>query len=384
MLTGKASLVASVAYMICQVSIAQSVDTTRTVRTWEVHGYLKYLQTLTFNRDFSQLVTGNFIHNRLNIKWQPRSSWSAGVEVRTRIFLGEEVKANPAFEKQIRNPNEAVNMTLAWQPNQSMLLQSYLDRAWVEYQKKNWSVRAGRQRINWGLTTLWNANDIFNTYNFLDFDYEERPGRDGLKISYDIDGMSNVQVAAVAGDRPDRWVGAAKYFTNYRNYDLQFLAGVFEQTGTVGMGWSGSVGKAGLKGELQYFFSDQLNISLETDYVFQKGWYLNGALMYNSLGINKPVENWALSSFQLSPRNLMPTQWNIATTVSKEFNPILSATVSCLYAPATNLVIILPGLRYNMATNIDVDLVWQSFLAEEFGAFQSIVHRAFIRAKWSF
>lgn len=377
-------VVASVTYMIFSASVAQHSDTVRASRKWEVHGYLKDLQTLTFNRDFSQLLTGNFIHNRLNVKWQPRPNWSAGAEVRTRLFWGEEVKANPDFEKQIRNPDEALHMTLVWQPNASMLLQSYLDRAWVEYQKNAWSVRGGRQRINWGLTTLWNANDIFNTYNFLDFDYEERPGRDGLKIGYALHGMSNIQVAAVAGDRPERWVGAIRYFTNYRQYDWQFLAGVFEQRGTIGMGWSGSVGKTGLKGEMQYFFARQMNLSIEADYVFQNGWYLNGAFLYNSTGISKALSNWSISSFQLSPRNLMPTQWNVAATVSKEFSPIFSATFSCLYAPGTNLLIVLPGLRYNMATNIDVDLVWQSFLAEESGTFQSVIHRAFIRAKWSF
>ena len=36
---------------------------------------------------------------------------------------------------------------------------------------------AGRQRINWGQTFVWNVNDVFNAYSYFDFDYKERPGR---------------------------------------------------------------------------------------------------------------------------------------------------------------------------------------------------------------
>ena len=53
-----------------------------------------------------------------------------------------------------------------------------------DYRDNKINFRIGRQRINWGTTTIWNPNDIFNAYNFLDFDYEERPGMDGGKFQY--------------------------------------------------------------------------------------------------------------------------------------------------------------------------------------------------------
>jgi hypothetical protein len=44
----------------------------------------------------------------------------------------------------------------------------------------------------------------------------------------------------------------------------------------------------------------------------------------------------------------------------------------------------LPSLQYNIATNLDVNLVWQSFFAEGSTGLAAISHRAFLRFKWSF
>jgi hypothetical protein len=47
-------------------------------------------------------------------------------------------------------------------------------------------------------------------------------------------------------------------------------------------------------------------------------------------------------------------------------------------------MIVLPGFKFNMATNIDFDLIWQSFFAEQNDGFESVTHRGFLRVKWNF
>ena len=71
-------------------------------------------------------------------------------------------------------------------------------------------------------------------------------------------------------------------------------------------------------------------------------------------------------------------------TGAKEFTPLFTANVSVLYAPGTNLVLLFPTLQYNIDTNIDVNLVWQSFFADTQNKFQAVSHTAFLRMKWSF
>jgi len=305
------------------------------------------------------------------------------------LFWGEEVKQTPGFASLLRNENEKLNMQKAWIKNKSLVLHTNVERLYFDYQDDELNVRIGRQRINWGITTIWNPNDIFNTYNFLDFDYEERPGVDGGKFQYVFNSSFNTELAYAHTGKKDGSVVALKYSLNKWNYDMQLITGWYNEHPTLGAGWAGYIEDAGFKGEVQYFFgnkdsTDHLNLSLEGDYMFKKGWYVNAGLLFNNNGLYKPVDNWSTINLKLSPENLMPTKWNFILTTAKEITPLLSVNMSVLYAPGTNLLILFPSFQYNMATNLDVNLVWQSFFAEINKNFEAVNHRCFLRLKWSF
>ena len=170
---------------------------------------------------------------------------------------------------------------------------------------------------------------------------------------------------------------------------MQLITGWYNAHPTLGIGWSGYIGEAGFKGESQYFFgdkdsSDHLNISLEADYMFKKGWYMNIGFLFNKQGLDRPVGYWDTINLKLSPENLMPTKWNFIVTTAKQFTPLLSANMSVLFAPGTNLLIVLPSAQYNLATNLDLSLIWQSFFTELAHRIEAVNHKCFVRLKWSF
>ncbi|WP_143159830.1 hypothetical protein [Chitinophaga jiangningensis] len=257
---------------------------------------------------------------------------------------------------------------------------------WLEFKRRKWNIRAGRQRINWGITNMWNPNDLFNSYNFLDFDYEERPGSDAIKGQFIISDFSNVEVA-VAGTSGGT-VMAAKYFTNYRHYDLQWNAGLYQGVITAGFGWAGNIKGAGFKGELQYYGDKNDSLShflatLESDYVFKSGWYVSAGILYNEKGIAHPLNVYNGLIFRVTPRNLIPTRWNLVLNARKEFTPIFSGSLTTVYAPGTNLLILFPSLHRNLKPNWDIDLIWQSVFVES-TSFQDLNHTLFLRSRWSF
>ncbi|HEY0742719.1 MAG TPA: hypothetical protein VGD40_14720 [Chryseosolibacter sp.] len=355
----------------------------------QVKGYVKDLQALNFQENFSNLVTGNLIHHRVNLRWQPVKAVSTAVEVRNRFFWGEEIVTIPAFSRQLTMNNGLLDLSWNALDKQRMIFNTTIDRLWIEYTREKWNLRAGRQRINWGIGTTWNPNDIFNTFNFLDFDYEERPGIDGIKFQYYTRAMDHVETAIAFSQRAEDIVGAVRYFKNIANYDLQLLAGFFHKQPTLGFGWSGSIKETGFKGELQYFLKrgpagQQLNTVIEADHVFSKGWYLNLAAFYNSAGVKSSAEIPALINFQFTPRNLMPTEWNCSLSFSKEISPLIAVNVTFIYSPGTNLVLALPGLAYSATENLDINLVWQSFFIDQQSGFDDLSHRCFLRFKWSY
>jgi hypothetical protein len=77
----------------------------------------------------------------------------------------------------------------------------------------------------------------------------------------------------------------------------------------------------------------------------------------------------------------MPKKWNFIVTTAKEFTPLLSGNMSVLYAPGTQLVILLPSIKYYLVTNFEADLIWQSFFAEPNKRFEAVSHRGFLRLK---
>ena len=98
------------------------------------------------------------------------------LEIRNRIFYGEQVKQILILEKS--SINTMVIQSFAFMDQRRIFVaQSVIDRMLIQYSDEKWDITIGRQRINWGINNIWNPNDIFNAYNFLEFDYEERPGR---------------------------------------------------------------------------------------------------------------------------------------------------------------------------------------------------------------
>lgn len=374
---------------IVTVILCNAQDSVEIKKKWELNGYIKNLEFISFDKDFKNSISNNLLHNRLNVKWKPTDKITASLELRNRLFWGEEVKLTPNFVSLLRNENELADLQKAWIKNKSLVLHTNIERLNIEYRKEKWNARLGRQRINWGVTTTWNPNDIFNSYNFLDFDYEERPGADAAKFQYLFSDFSTIEMAYSNTGIKKGNIAAIKYHLNKWNYDMQLITGWYKEHFTLGAGWAGSIKDGGFKGEVQYFMgnkdsSGHLNITLEGDYMFKEGWYINLGMLYNDRGMYKPVDDWNTINLKISPENLMPTKWNVIATTAKEITPLLSANLSVLYAPGTNMVILLPSFRYNIATNLDVNLVWQSFFAELEKEFKAVNHRSFLRLKWSF
>lgn len=381
----------SILFLLIIALPAYAQDSLVMPEKFTINGYVKNLQSLLFDKGFKTLTTGNLIHNRINIKWKPSTKITAAVQLRNRLYWGEQVKNTPGFSNLLRNENEAVDMSVTWIDHESMVLHTNIDRLWMEYRTNRWNIRAGRQRINWGMALTWNPNDIFNTYNFLDFDYEERPGSDAVKVQHFLNDVSFVEYAVSPSEKIGNSIIAVRHFFNEWGYDFQYILGWYRNRFTVGTGWAGSIGNVGYKGEAQFYLNKAsedslttLNADVEFDYAFKKGWYVNAGVLLNSDGLNKPVDDWKNVNLKFSPQNLMPTKWNFIITSSKEFTPLLTGSMSVVYAPGTNLFILFPTLQYNLATNLDASLVWQSFFTELNNKFQAVNHQCFLRVKWSF
>ena len=156
-----------------------SEDTNLPIK-YQFNGYIKDLVTIGFADDSTTF--DNLILNRLNFKWFMADNMTFFLDVRNRLFTGNTVKNVEGYDRFVDSNNDYFDFSAQGPQNESWLFQSMIDRAYLEWYKGDWELRAGRQRINWGVNLIWNPNDLFNVYSFFDFDYEERPGSDAIRI----------------------------------------------------------------------------------------------------------------------------------------------------------------------------------------------------------
>lgn len=368
--------------------VIQGVKIIDEKENFSLHGYIKNLESIGFGNRFKNASCYNLLHNRINFKWHPTNTLYFTAEFRNRIYWGNELKGNVSFASYLKNSNEGFNMQKLWFSTSNYYLHSNVERLYMDLTLKKINVRIGRQRINWGIANTWNPNDIFNSFNFLDVDYEERPGADAIKLKYLPGGFSEFEfVYNYTSNRKS--ISSIRYFFNKWKYDFQIIGGWFKNRFTFGLGSSGNIGKYGFRNELQLFsatnsFNTRLNIATDIDRLFEKGWFLQIGLLYNNLGITKPLTSWNLIDLKITPENIMPSRWNLITGFRKEVSPIFNVGSSFVYAPGMDLFIFLPRITYNLNENLDADCIWQSFFMKQQSVFTDMKHICMVRLKYNF
>ncbi|HEX9152803.1 MAG TPA: hypothetical protein VF842_12015 [Flavobacterium sp.] len=377
-------------YFTCTTISAQA-DSTKTPCI-ELNGYIKDLQSTYFIKKIDSNASVNLIHNRLNFKFAISSKISGKLEIRNRIFYGEQIKQIPDFGNTINQYSGLLNLSHLWINEKSFVAHSVIDRMLIQYADEKWDIKIGRQRINWGINNIWNPNDIFNAYNFLDFDYEERPGNDAIRIQRNLKNNSVLELAYRPGKNKDNHTVAFLYKLNKWKYDFQFLGGMYQTDYVVGSGWAGNIKEAGFKGEMSYFIpkknsldaSETFSFSIMADQTFKNDWYISIAGLYNSHPTNIFAANGSFYNTNLSAKSLFPFRYNFYTTMIKTISPIASFNFSFIYSPKKNTLILVPSFAWNVATNFDLDFTAQSFFSEQINSYKNLITEIYLRGRWSF
>ncbi len=336
----------------------------------------------------------NQIHNRLNFRWYASSKLTFALEARNRIFFGQMVREFPDYEDYIEQDNGYLDLGTVLISQNSWFLHTMMDRAWVDYINGNWQVRLGRQRINWGNTLVWNPNDVFNTFSYFDFDYEERPGTDGLRIQYYTSETSSAELVYKIGRKDSSETAiAGMYRFLQSSYDIQFLGGLVGKDFVIGGGWSGDIKGAGFRGEATWFVPRDKNdtenfesfvASVDADYTFRNSLYLHAAFLFNSHGTTGDAGGRGFFTPDISAKMLSLGRYQLFAQTSYPFTPIFSGNIAVMVNPSDGSSYFGPSLTYSIGNNWEVMLNGQLFFGRsgtEYGDFGQAI---FGRLKWSF
>jgi hypothetical protein len=362
-------------------------------------GYLSDMQTVYRIPDY--WLWENSLQNRLNLDFYPTSWLSGSLQVRNRAIFGSTIGKIPGYGESIGGDQGGLDMTWATDGNlgdsAGYVLTSAVDRLWLQFTFGNLEVKAGRQRINWGQTLVWNPNDIFNSYSYFEVDYPERPGSDALRVSYYTGNASTIEVAAKI-DSANRVTAAGYFRFNTLGFDIQFMGGIYQQEDLVlGTGWSGNLGSAAFRGELSYFrdldqFKDTtgyLMSSIGFDYTFSNSLMIQIEGLYSGFAKEMDVNGFLqFYSGNLDVKNLGFTPWSFMGNISYPLTPLLNGAFATIWYPDWNGVYLGPSFDLSLNSNMDLSLILQYFTAE-FEDPSGTKNRekntfGFLRFKWSF
>ena len=358
-----------------------------------LNGYVKDLHLFMYSPNTDQWINSNMIHNRMNFRWYPNQHFTLGVELRNRVIYGNMLHRFVGYNSMIESDNGWVTLSKNIIDERNVVWNSSIDRAWMEYNTGSFNIRMGRQRINWGQTLIWNPNDLFNAYSFFDFDYEEKPGSDAIRIQYYTGVSSLVEIAAKV-DKEDRITAATRFRFNKWNYDFQAIAGIIDSEDlTLGLGWAGDIKGAGFRGEFSYFhpkntFSDTsgtVQLALSLDYSFKNSLYILGEGIYNGFSDKIPVDGLGQYYFMpLSVKTLTFSKFSCLLQVSYPITPLFKGSVSTMWYPSVNGFYAGPTLEYSLKNNLDLSVIDQFFTVEFMEGQRDKLNMLYARLRWSF
>lgn len=338
----KYSLLLGLSALVISVDTVAEIPGLAPETNWDLHGYINYRLNGYFVEDEDNYLE-QALQQRFNYEYRysPELWFNAGL--RNRLIYSDAVDT-PDYAHWVGHDSGSMDLSVNWLEDDKVVANSQFDRMYFSWKQDDWLVRVGRFRINWGMTTIWNPNDIFNTYSVYDTDYIERAGTDGFLIGKKMGVASGFELVFSPVGKEDRRSRcyAGRYFFNYESWDMQLIAGKIEQDNVVGFGFAGAVNDAGVRGETSIFepigdertrqFDRAAISSLEMDYSFnsQRNWIIRGGILHLS-STHTPDSSVTYLTQQVSVRTLSFTEFTGYAEVGFDLTALNRSTLSTMY-----------------------------------------------------
>ena len=354
--------------------------------TFSLRGYVKDLPSMEYNNITKNAGFNNVLQNRLNFAYK-NNSLHLAFELRNRWLMGEMVSQHSELLTDLmKKDNGFINASFVPYSSDKMIWHLNPDRFFIDLQKNKWQVRLGRQRINWGVNLVSNPNDLFNTFSFFDFDYEERPGSDALRLQYYRNELSRIELAVAPQKEVKNSVAAMMFAFNKYACDFQIITGYYRHKTALGTAWAGNIKSSGFKGEMTLFNNidhpDSMSFvaSVCLDHLFSNGIYTFVEVLYNG-GYQKGSNLLTLDQ-PMSADNIFISKYAVTTSLMYPISPVLNTSLTFLFMPDIKAFYLMPNIGFSLATNLDLALVAQYFYFNEDMLLKQL--SVFLQTKWSF
>jgi hypothetical protein len=374
--------------------------------SYEISGYLKYLSSSSTYPSIDGRLYDQLLHARLNTSWYPTESIRGELDMRARAYYGQSVEKIPHFSDLIKTRYDFASLdAVLWSARRSVAY-AQIDRVWLDYSAGKLEATLGRQRIAWGTALVWNVIDLYNPKSVLDFDYEEKPGADALRLQYYTGAVSKVEFAAQPAKSAKKAIVAGLYSINAFEYDFYGIAGVRDNRWVAGGAWAGSILKGGFRGEFLFsgapdksvrpvapppaIFGNSLtgydkpvfSMVLSGDYTLPNSFYIHTECLYNSIG--RTSNAGLFQQDALDAGMLSPARWSLYQEFAYNVTPLMRATLFGIWNPNDKSGIVVPMVTRSLKTNLDLLVIALLGSGKQYSEYGDAGKSVYLRLKYSY
>lgn len=377
-------------WLLLWLSVAKGVGA-QSPSTWQFSGRATALFALA-KEDFSPNQTSlQRLNLQLNAAWNGKGRLSAYATLNNQLYTGQWLTDYPGYSFLSFNRYDYADLTATWHDDTRALAFTRLDKAYLEYAGKRFTLRAGRQLIGWGQTLIWNVSDIFNTYSLLEIDRMPRQGTDALRLSLYPSAASVLEVAATLNTYSEL-TAAAMFRHSLNGIDLQWQTGLVEDSQWMaGGGFSTHSGVTGLRGEYGLFIplrnhptkKNILMVALGADHIFGNRLILQGELLYNQMHFDETAGPLIrLYRSHSMPYMLSLSTWNLSLNAVYPLNERLRLLMMTAGFSTDDMLMLRPSLQWQWTQNTElwaegqyITLEYRNHRRQLKGAMLRLTHR---------
>jgi hypothetical protein len=351
--------------------------------TWG--GYVKSLTTLTASDDDRRW--DGLLRLRVKAEAAYRDFLTLTIHYEIASLFGQSL-SNRAFRRAaLRDPDTFANLSWGIGDSSDYLVTHTLDRAYLTIKARSLTLMVGRQRIAWGSARFVSPLDLFNPFDPVAIDREEKTGTDALVAGISLGQFTGMSLVFAPTLPMDEASYAARFYTNFIDYDFSLVVGRFSNREVYGMDFSGQVGDVAIWGEAALYMDDARAIYAVADpsspfgfslresrreyvravvgaqYVFPNTLSLVVEYYYNGKG-ERQKENYNLEAALTGAEPALAQNY-LFSTVGYEFTPLCTGTFLAAYNIDDRSVLLAPSVDYSITEDLYLTVGAQIGVGEE-------------------
>jgi len=254
-----------------------------------------------------------------------------------------------------------------------------LYRSYVTYKKEDWEVSFGRRQVSWGLGKFWAPTDLFNPFDPLSLEKDERRVKDNLRIAYFTPGQELLEGVYVPARSYENSSFGLRLSRPFAEKEIGLILGELKKSEVAGLHFLTNIGKSALRIEhtFNHYETDFFKTTVNIDYTFSNSLYLMGEYYYNGQG-RRDKAGYQMVRWNSGEIDFLGQDY-LGALAGYDLSPLIRAETYFILNIRDESAFINPQLKWSLSANSSLLLGGQFFSGQDAAEFERFHNLGYLR-----